>query len=185
MEKNVERIKVMAKNREYFMTTKYKSCPKWDRFFTKWEMRCFGWFYKGLETEASNIIDVDINWDTGKATASRRFYEWITFKRVSPYTGNLFFKLCELLMTLFSWLRRKIIPLLAGLLVVAFIIDASAPHGEGFDKAIQILMGAILGVYCVCSLVAILGTLFRKIFRIEGKLKESLRNNGYSTDLDN
>lgn len=80
-------------------------------------MRCFGWFYKGFETEASNIIDVDINWDTGKATASRRFYEWITFKRVSPYTGNLFFKLCELLMTLFSWLRIKIIPLLAGLLV--------------------------------------------------------------------
>ena len=174
----------MARRKKYYITTKYKSCPKWDRWFTKLEMRCFGWFYNGLETEMMDIIDVDIDWDTGKGTASRRFYEWITFKRVKPYTGNLLSKLCELVMGIVSWIRRTFVGLISSLLVIGFLLGGAIGSIEEVTPILMIGVGIIVVIYAASAAIAILGFAIRHLFGIERRLKKSLAKNGYTTDLD-
>lgn len=174
--------------RRYYTTTIYKSCPKWDRWFTKLERRCFGWFYEGITTEASNQYNVEINWETGRGSASRIFYEWITFKRISPYTDNFLFKLCEALMSFISWIRRTVVGLVGPLIIPVFLIGGVL-FGGGLGEnqmdtlvvpVISGMIGAIVGLYAASAIVAIIGLSIKKLFRIEARLARSLRRNGYA-----
>lgn len=178
----------MAIRKRYYTKTIYRSCPKWDRWFTKLERRCFGWFYEGITTEASDEYKVEINWDTGRGSARRIFYEWITFKRITPYTDNFLFKLFEKLMSLVSWLRRTIVGLIAPFLFPVFLIGGVLfGGGMGTDMRETILIpvlsgmiGVIFGLYVVSAIVALIGLALKKIFFIEERLARSLRDNGYA-----
>lgn len=169
--------------RKFYIKTKQKSCYPFDTWITKLEMRAFGWTYKGLDTDWYNDYDVSFDWDNDTATVTRRHQTYTTFKRVEPYSYNIFFKFWEMLMVIHSWIRRKLIWLLFGLLVIVFGISIVQLVLSGYlDPVFWIAVGILGYIYGTSLVYALFGFLTRKIFRIDHKLKNRLEANGYERD---
>ncbi len=169
--------------REYYIQTKRKDYMLFDEWITKLEMRCFGWVYKGWKSEDAGYYNVDINWDEGTATATRAFHSWIEFKRIKPYSYNFFFKLLELCMSITSWIRRKLIYLLWFITAAALVIGIIQTVAEG-RMAESLVVGLVIMtmVYGPSLMLCLCGWGFRKIFKIDKKLRYNLEKNGYDPD---
>ena len=170
---------------EYYIQTKEKSCFPFDEWITKLEMRAFGWCYKGIDVEYENKFDIEIDWERGEGTARQRSHVYTTFKRIRPYTRNILFILLEAIMTIQSWIRRKLIYLLFGITALLLIIGTiTTISNEAFSQELGAAL-IILAVIYVPSLITLtLGYLTRVIFGIDRKLKKNLVKNGYAEDQD-
>ncbi len=176
------------KQKKYYIETKERKCIGFDTLLTKLEMRAFGWRDKGFDSEFDGYdIDLEIDWDNDKVSgsANSRFIVYNVFKRVKPYSRSFLFKLMEVFMNIFSWIRRMLIGLLMGMVIILFGIGAislllgSASYGsEGFYYGAIIL----LIIYMPSIVITILGFLFRVVTRQESKLKKQLKQNGYDED---
>ena len=169
--------------RKYYIKTKKKSFFSLDKWMTVLEMREFGWTYKGQKTRDAGYWNVSVNYDTGTATASRAFYTFLEFKRPQPYSRNFFFGLMEVLMSLMSWIRRKLVFLIWIAAIILFICGfAGADMGDkvmGMHPAIFAGFLTLLISYAPSALFCLLGWGFRKLFKVDQKLKEDLKKNGY------
>ena len=157
----------------YVIKTKTKECLPLDEWITKLEMRAFGWRYKGLDTTYFDEYDVNINWDAGTATATQRSRTDIVFKRIEPYSFNPVFVLLELMMSIQSWIRRKLIFLFFGLCALGLIIGVLTQD----MTALGAVAGIAAFVYVPSIFYAILGFLFRKVFGLDRNLKKRLVKN--------
>lgn len=163
----------------YKIKTKYVDCAVFDTWITKLEMSAFGWRHRGSETIYSDTYDLTIDYDNNTATMSRRFTTYTLFKRVTPYTFNVFYVILETLMRIFSWIRRKLIYLFAGLTIILLVI--------GVLGSSECLIGAaviVAFIYGPSLFFALLGFVFRKALAIERKLEDSLEKNGYAREQD-
>ena len=165
---------------KYVIKTKRKECLPLDEWITKLEMRAFGWRYKGMDTTYFDSYDVSIDWDTGTGTASQRSRTDIVFKRVEPYSYNPIFVVLEFLMSIQSWIRRKLIFLFFGLCAVGLIV--------GILSQEMTIIGAVLGIaafiYTPSIFYLALGFMLRKLLRLDDNLKKRLVKNGYAEDQD-
>ena len=172
----------MAK--KFYIQTYEKSCMPFDSFMTKWEMRAFGWRDKGYKSEFEGY-DITVNWETKTAYQTSRYSTWHVFKRVKPYSRNIIFKFLEALMTFFSWIRRKLIPLLLGLVIICLGIAGISALVGSFDYAKQVFviaLGVLAFIYLPSIVLSILGFLFRVLTGQERKLKKRLAENGYEEE---
>ena len=173
----------MAK--KFYIQTKEKSCLPLDSWITKLEMRAFGWKCKGDHTEYEDTYDIDIDWDNNTAKARRRFNVYTTFKRIKPY-GNIFLKIWEFFMTIQSWIRRKLIVLFFGIvllglgagLLMMFVTDQK----EEGTKMLMACLYIVLTIYLPSLFYALMGFLTRVVFRLDKRVKDKLEANGYSRD---
>ena len=165
---------------KYHIITKKKECLPFDEWITKLEMRAFGWRYRGCKTTYFDSYTIDIDWERETATATQDRRHDNVFKRISPYSFNPLFKIAEALMSIQSWIRRKLIFLLWGLTALALIIGVITGDGETIGLACAV----IAFVYLPSLFYAALGFILRKIFRIDAKLAKSLERNGYAAEQD-
>ena len=165
---------------DYYIITKYKECKFFDTWITKLEMRAFGWVYRGMETTYYNSAHVNIDWDTGSGTITQDSATHVTFKRLSPYSFNILFAGLELCMSVMSWIRRMLIFILGGLMVLCGI----AAVFSGDPTLWWGVVGIAAFTYVPSLILAGLGYLTRVIFRIDQKLSDSLARNGYSRNQD-
>ena len=169
------------------MATKYRVKTKTKNFFVldKWmtvlEMRSFGWRYKGQKTEAGGW-DVTVNVDNGTATARRRFYTYLEFRRDKPYSRNFFFGLLEFLMSIMSWIRRfLIIPIWIIAIICAIAGFAGASGGDkiiGMDPCLFAGIMILVVAYLPSALFCLCGWGFRKIFKVDEKHRQELIDHG-------
>ena len=163
---------------KYYIKTKLKECLPMDEWITKLEMRAFGWVYKGIETTYYNSYKVSINWDTGKGTASRERRFDNQFKRIEPYSYSIIFRFLEGLMGIFSWIRRKLLFLFFGMIVILAGIGIITQDMKSVGMALTVLALIYLpSLYC-----AVAGFLVRKLFGLDRKLRHRLAKNGYDED---
>ena len=156
-----------------------------DRWITLLEMRAFGWTYKGDKTDYYNTYDIYINWDNETATLNQRSKTYTIFKRIEPYSYNIIFKFFEGLMSIQSWIRRKLIFLLWGLCAFAVIISLFLFFASKELTTLYILPCVLFiaaYIYLPSLFYALFGYLTRKIFRLDKKLKNRLEKNGYDRE---
>ena len=167
--------------RKYHIQTKKKSYFSLDKWMTTLEMRAFGWTYKGCKTQDAGYYNVTIDYDKGTATARRAFYTFLEFKRIKPYSRNFFFKLMEVLMSLMSWIRRKLVFIiwLAAIILFAVGIFSGNEGGSGMNPCILASILTLAISYGPSVLFCLLGWGFRKLFKVDQKLKLDLEKNGY------
>ena len=167
--------------RNFYIKTKRKSCGPFDEWLTKLEMRAFGWKYQGIDVEYFNEFDITIDWEKETATASQRFNVYTTFKRVTPYSHNILFIILEFLMTVFSWIRRKLILFFAGIVIIGLIVGAiDLIQRQGYSEILSYCFWIVFALYVPSIVLSILGFLTRKIFFIDAKLRKRLEKNGYA-----
>lgn len=166
--------------REFYIKTKRKECFPFDEKITKLEMRAFGWKYKGIQTDYYDTYDVYIDWDKGEASAHQRFKVYNTFKRITPYSYNLLFRLLEGLMALFSWIRRKMIFLLFGITALLLIFGTLETLSTK-EMSDGLIWGSffLFFTYVPSLVLIVLGFVVRKVLRIDAKLEDRLDQNGY------
>ncbi|MBQ8689475.1 MAG: hypothetical protein IJ515_03840 [Clostridia bacterium] len=171
----------MSKN--YRIKTKRIECYPFDEWITKLERRAFGWVDKGMETDYYDEYDVTIDVDRQEATVKQKFTIYNVFRRIEPYSSNLLFKLVELLMSIQSWIRRKLIFLLFGITALALVIGIFQLLGTGEIGEYMLTAIMLLAITYVPSLVyALIGYMLRKVLRLDDKLKDSLEKNGYARE---
>ena len=171
--------------RKYTVRTKTKNFFVLDKWMTVLEMKAFGWRYKGQHTEAGGW-DVTVNVDSGTATARRRFYTYLEFRRDRPYSRNFFFGLMEVLMSIMSWIRRfLIIPIWIGALIMIVAGFAGASGGDkiiGMDPCLFAGILTLVLTYLPSAIFCLLGWGFRKIFKVDEKHRADLIANGYDPE---
>lgn len=157
----------------------------------KFEKQCFGWHYRG--NDISEIYDGeeieigDFREQNGKyyANATRKekkkVLKYVYFARPKCWVKNPLFMLVELLSNIVSFFRRLAISLwyfpVAAIVIIAFLSKGKTGAGEGKFFGIIIAVYAIL---IIGSLVlAGLGYLLKKVFRLEEATDEILLENGY------
>lgn len=165
---------------KYIIKSKYKECLPLDEWITKLEMRAFGWVYRGIDVTYFDSYDISIDWDTGKGTATQNKRVDNTFKRIEPYSYNIIFNLLEILMSIQSWIRRKLIALFFGLVLISVGIGILTQDYEILGVAAAV----VAFIYLPSLNYALLGFLTRKIFRLDEKLKDRLEQNGYEREQD-
>ncbi|MDE5765711.1 MAG: hypothetical protein K2I17_00920 [Clostridia bacterium] len=171
--------------REFYIQTKEKECFPFDEWITKLEMRAFGWADRDHVTDYLDEYDVTIDWDRSTAYVNRRFKTYAVFKRINPYCGNFLFKLLEIIMTIQSWIRRKLIILFWFIDVILFGIGIIyLIGGAGMNVYIALGLGVLAFVYLPSIIIAVLGFLTRVVFRLDAKLKDNLEANGYMREQD-
>jgi hypothetical protein len=109
------------------------------------------------------------------------FYTFLEFKRIKPYSRNFFFKLMEVLMSLMSWIRRKLVFLiwLAAIILFAVGIFGGNDGGSGMNPCLLAGILTLAISYGPSIIFCLLGWGFRKLFKVEQKLKLDLEKNGY------
>lgn len=163
-----------------------------DRWLLKLEKKAFGWQYYGTSTEDEVGYEISETSSGVRGQTTHKYIDWLEFRRQSPYSNNPLFVIAEALSKVWSFLRRIILgiggPLFLFFLVIT-LLDRFACNGsigisqEGFEIIKYTL---ILYAACIVLPTAIfcgIGVLIRKIFKVDERLKESLRNDGYDDDL--
>ncbi|MDE6690345.1 MAG: hypothetical protein K2K04_00085 [Clostridia bacterium] len=166
--------------KEFYIQTKEKECFPFDEWITKLEMLAFGWADRDHFIDYSDEYSVTIDWEKSTANISRKFKVYAVFKRIQPYSGNFLFKLLEILMSVQSWIRRKLILLFWFIDVLLLGIGALFLfNGAGMNEYIILGLVVLAFVYLPSLIIAALGFLTRKIFRLDELLKDELEKNGY------
>ena len=160
----------------YIFKTKRKSYFFFDKWMTSLEMRAFGWRPKKQTQQTAD----------GKETAPKpKVFTFLEFRRVSPYTNSYFFAFVEALMYFVSWFRRTFIFLnwlAAIILIVCGILGAGGGLVLGMDVCLFIGLALLLLSYVPSALLCLFGWAYRKIFKVEEKLKDNLEKNGYERE---
>lgn len=165
-----------------------------DGWLVKLTMKGFGWHYQGdeVEEEARDVKETRFHetYATTTVRTETNRKKYLEFNRVSPYTYNVLFNLTELIGKIFFFVRNivryVVIPLTALCLLVGILGPAAGIQDSqtGYYIAAGVVGAYVFALVLPSLLLSGLGCLWRKIFRIEEKLCEELRANGYSDDLD-
>lgn len=156
---------------EYYIKTKNKTWFPFDGWLTRLEMRAFGWTYEGSKTEYLNSYSISYDESRDKVTARQNSKHYQIFERISPYTFNPIFIFLEFLMSIFSWIRRKLIYLLFVLAIFGLVLGLVQNNQELIKGGI----GILAFIYGPSIVLLVLGFLMRIIFRMDSRLKRKVR----------
>ena len=147
---------------------------------TNLEMRAFGWKLKEEKSKTSQATDGE---EKKEDNPPKKVLSFLQFKRIAPYSRNFFFLLMESLMNLISWFRRTFVFLIwlaSVALIICGILGASGCQVWGMDICLLIGVAILLFTYAPSGLLCLFGWAFRKIFKVDEKLKTALKENGYN-----
>lgn len=177
-----------------YLINKTKVRGVWgDVWLLRLERAAFGWNYYGTVTEDRVGYEVTVSSSGNRVSGNEthKYIDWVEFRRVSPFSYNPLFVLTELISRIWSVIRRIAtviaLPLLI-LLTVITIVHSFASESQGFVEDGLFVSFMLLLIY-VCTIIlptliiAGLGVLWRRLFRIDERLQENLRLNDYDDDL--
>lgn len=137
----------------------------------KFEKRMFGWHYQG------HTVDDDVTYsvtDNGKIKKNHKIIKYAYFNRPKVWKTNFLFTLTETLSKIVSFFRRLYLNLIVVMIVLMII------GFMGDDKTLGIVVLCIgLGLIALSFLLAGLGTLWKKVFKLEEKTDEIFTANGF------
>lgn len=155
-----------------------------DKWLLKFEKTAFGWHFWSTENEHEYGYEISSDGRSGHTT--HKIIQWLEFRRPAPYSGNFLFKLTEALDKIFSFIRRIFISIGIPLLIISLILGLVCQYGCQATDMGNILFSVTkwLAIGYAASiggtmLFSGLGILWRKVFRIDEKLKEI-----YGDDLE-
>lgn len=140
----------------------------------KLEKKCFGWHCEGREKEV--VDDGYTATDHGSYVSVKhntKLIKYIYFSRPCDYKKNILFSLLEFISNILSRIRVWAINLIVIAIIVAAIFYSTSPQ---VTQGIAIIYAAlILG----SIVVALLGLLVRKVFKLDEKTDQYYAENGY------
>ena len=165
-----------------------------DGWLVKLIMKGFGWYYQGdeIEEEAQDIAETQF-YETHATTTVRtetKRRKYLEFHRVSPYTKNPLFNLTELLSNIIFFIRNIVRYIVVPLTVICLLVGILGPTAgirdanTGYYVAAGVVGVYIVGLILPSLILAGFGRLWRKVFDIDDKLRETLRANGYTDSLE-
>lgn len=162
MARNVGKLKV--KGRKYTYGSQ----------ILRFEKHCFDWVCAG-----EVIADVEDGYEVTERSIKRKHHivKTMYFKRPHDYQQNILFKLTEILSNIVSFFRV----LALNLLVPAVIIGAIVMffNNDMIGTIIGIFSGVYGGLIAASLLLAGLGLLWRKVFKLTEKTDEIQVKNGF------
>lgn len=155
-----------------------------DKWLLKLEKKAFGWHFWCTENEHEYGYEISADGRSGHTT--HKIIQWLEFRRQSPYSKNFLFGLTETLDKIFSFFRRIFISIGMPILVIALILglvgtyacDAADMGNLGFTVAKWLAIAYAISIGGTL-LFSGLGIMWRKVFKIDEKLKEV-----YGKDLE-
>ncbi|MGN0805187.1 MAG: hypothetical protein ACI4MS_07365 [Candidatus Coproplasma sp.] len=140
----------------------------------KFEKKCFDWVCAGKE-----VTDVDDGFEVSGNTVKHKHHivKSIYFKRPYDYKKNFLFGLTEFLSNIVSFLRVTLINILP-FAVIATIVGIFLAK-EALGMILGIVLGVYGGVFALSFILAGLGYLWRKVFKLTEKTDEIQESNGY------
>ncbi len=141
----------------------------------KFEKKCFDWLCAG-----SVVTTVDDGYEVTetKIRHKRHIVKRIYFKRPYDYAKNFLFGFTEFLSNIVSFFRVLMINMIIPVAIGAIILMVLVP------KSIILVLGAFVGVYggliALSFLLAGLGYLWRKVFKLREKTDEIQLAGGYA-----
>ncbi|MBD5131632.1 MAG: hypothetical protein HDT28_03450 [Clostridiales bacterium] len=151
-----------------------------DKWLLRLQKKAFGWVYYGTETEDNPYIDAN---SSGKVELKHKYVDWLEFRRKSPFTGNFLFKLTEVLCNIISFFRRLFCSFIIPAIVICLILAAVLEMDQLYNVATYVAIAYFGGLFAPTLILSLLGVLWRKVFKIDKRLKASLLADGYSDDL--
>lgn len=142
----------------------------------KLEKKCFDWRCKGRD---STVVDDGYEaTDYGsyvRVKHKTHIIKSIYFSRPADYKKNILFSLTELLSNIVSFFR------VLALNLIVFAIVAIIIFGVLMDntKVIEVIVGIYASLIGTSLVLAGLGYLWRKVFRLSEKTDEYYEENGY------
>ncbi|MCM1546160.1 MAG: hypothetical protein NC033_03895 [Clostridiales bacterium] len=165
MARNIGKLKVVHRKYAY-------GCP-----IIKFEKKCFDWVCAG-----HSVTDVHDGYEVSGSSVKRKHHlvKYVYFRRPYDYKKNFLFGLTELLSNIVSFFRVLAFNLIVPVAIIGVVLSFVMTDDPDF---IGNFWGAFAGVYgglTVLSLVlALLGVLWRKLFRLTEKTDEIQEANGY------
>ena len=145
----------------------------------KFEKKCFDWVCAG-----SVVTDVDDGYEVTdtKIRHNHHIVKHIYFKRPYDYAKNFLFSFTEFLSNIVSFFRVFALNLLIPAVIVAVVVLVLASEYAG--TLIGIYAGVYGGLIALSLILAGLGSLWRKIFKLREKTDEIQVENGYAAWSD-
>lgn len=159
-----------------------------DRWLLRLEKKAFGWVYYGTETEDEQSVEVT----STSAYIKHKYIDWLEFRRITPFSNNIFFNLTEGLSRLWSFIRRIVLGI-GGPIFIFILVACGIGYACGEQSLVStgmevVKMFAIIyaaAIFLPTLLFIGLGYLWRTVFKIDQKLSMSLEDNGYDGDITN
>ncbi len=164
-----------------------------DRWLLRLEKRAFGWHYYGSDVTDEVGYTVTETSSGFKGETTHSYIDWLEFRRQNPYSSNLLFVIAEFFSKIWSFMRRLALVIGTPLTVIALVVGlldkfaCDSSWGIGEPSLELFKMGMIFyfaGLVLPTFIFSLTGFLLRKIFRIDEKVRASLRYDGYDDDLN-
>ena len=146
--------------------------------FIQFEKRSFGWHYEGKTVDTvDDGYEAHYNEYTGNVSVSHKTHviKDAYFTRPACWPKNFLTVLTELLSMFFSFIGRILFNILPILVIVGIIVAAV---GAGATMIIAVVAG-YAGLYVVRLIFALLGRLWKKVFKLQDRCDEELEKYGY------
>ena len=143
------------------------------------EKKCFDWVCAG-----SVVTDVDDGYEVTDTQIRHKHHivKSIYFNRPYDYAKNFLFALTEFLSNIVSFFRVLVLNLLIPAVIVGIILMVLTPEKVGM--IIGIYAGVYGGLIALSLLLAGLGYLWRKVFKLREKTDQIQFANGYAAWSD-
>ena len=143
--------------------------------FIKFEKRCFDWVCAGHE-----VTDVDDGYEVTETRIKHKHHivKTVWFKRPYDYKKNFLFGLTEFFSNIFSFFRVLALNLLIPAVIVAVIVGF-VTGGDAIPLMAYIYGGVYGGTIGGSLLFALLGLMWRKVFKLREKTDEIQLAAGY------
>jgi len=165
----------MAK--KFTIRTKGKNYT-WGPQIIKLEKKCFGWHCEGREQkEVDDGYEATDHGSYISVKHKTKLIKTIYFSRPTDYKKNFLFSLLELISNIISFFRVWALNIILIPIIICVIAAlGEANSADGFIKIIAIIYGSlILG----SIVVALLGLLVRRVFKLDQKTDDYYQANGY------
>ena len=165
MKKNIGKLKVKCKRYSY-------ACP-----IIKFEKKCFDWVCAGY-----SVTDVDDGFEVTETKIKHKHHivKSVYFRRPYDYKKNFLFGLTEFLSNIVSFFRVLALNLLVPAVIVGVILCVLNSGSSAFiGKMVGIFVGIYGGLIGASLILAGLGALWRKVFKLTEQTDEIQVANGF------
>ncbi len=147
------------------------------KFIIRFEKYCFDWHYLGIDRddyyEGASISD------SGRITHKHKIIKYARFERPKNYQKNFLFSFTELLSNIVSFFRRLSISLI-WLPIVGLILSCFLESSNNLlIDLVTAYFGIMAGLIVASIVLALLGKLWIKVFKLQEKTNEMLERHGY------
>ena len=162
MAKNVGKLKIISKKYAY------------GSQILRFEKHCFDWVCAGKE-----VTDVDDGYEITERSIKRKHHivKSISFKRPYDYKKNFLFGFTEVLSNIVSFLRVLALNIIIPAVIVGIVLMVLNEDMVG--TILGIYFGVYGGLIAASLILAGLGALWRKIFKLTEKTDAAQEANGF------